>query len=347
MTSLSETYGARGSRARKRLLAGTALFLLGALMIVVGIVIGSTDVLAAYDVGTFEAREMAGTLGGLGVPAVFVGVFTVLPASRGKRAAAGIGAAIAIIGVVLFLYAYPEQWSRASGSPETNLTLPVATVYAAGVFTTFWALFTAIVNVKARSPGGNVTLQRIIRRAAGSPNAGSHRPGSKPSGSKGGSVGVAGGLGTDTATTTEPGTASDGGTEAEPLRTPEPSTDPAGAGAETTGRGNDSTGAGAGTTGRGNDSTGAGAGTTGRGNDSTGGPSGSTDSTTPLDAGGTTGGSDAEPDRYCGNCTHFRYVRADAAMQPYCGFHDELMDDMEACEAWEANTLSGETYNYD
>ncbi len=319
MTSLSEAYGARGSSARKRLLAGTALFLLGALMIVVGIVIGSTDVLAAYDVGTFEAREMAGTLGGLGVPAVFVGVFTVLPASRGKRAAAAIGAAIAIVGVVLFLYAYPEQWSRAYGSPETNLTLPVATVYVAGVFTTFWALFTAIVNVKARSPGGNVTLQRIIRRAAGSPNAGSHRPGSKPSGPRGGSVGVAGGLGKDTATTTEPGTASDGGTEAERLRTPEPGTDTSGAGA----------------------------GTTERGSDSTGGPRGSTDSTTPPGVGGTTGGSDAEPDRYCGNCAHFQYVRAEAGMRPYCGFHDELMDDMEACESWEANTPSGETYGLD
>jgi hypothetical protein len=301
MTSLSETYGARGSRARKRLLVGTGLFLAGTLMIVTGIVVGSTDVLAAYDVDTFGAREIAGVLGGLGVPAVFVGVFTVLPASRGKRAAASIGAAIAILGVILFSYAYPGQWARAYGSPETNLTLPVATVYVAGVLTTFWALFTAIVNVKANSPGGTVTLQRIIRRAAGSTDPESHRPGGKPSTPAGGSVGVAGGLDTDTTTPSEAGTASDGGTDAERLRTPDP-----------------------------------GAGSNGPSADANGSPAAS-----PGVAGGRAG-SGADPDPYCGNCTHFRYVRADAGMQPYCGFHDERMDDMEACGEWEANTPAGD-----
>jgi hypothetical protein len=316
MASLSETYGARGSRARKRLLAGTGLFLSGALMIVTGIVIGSTDVLTAFDIGTFGAREIAGILGGLGVPAVFVGVFVVLPASRGKRAAAAIGAVIAIVGVVLFSYAYPGQWSRAYGSPETNLTLPVATVYVAGVLTTFWALFTAIVNVKARSPGGNVTLQRIIRRAAGSRNPSSHRPGSKPSGPTTGSVGVAGGLSDDTSAGTESGiasggtaiaseagTASDGGTHAERLETPQLSTgSPEKDETESTG-----------------------------------------DTTDRPGVAGTTGSASADPDRYCGNCTYFQYVRADAGMQPYCGFHDELMEDMEACEEWQANMPVGET----
>jgi hypothetical protein len=43
-------------------------------------------------------------------------------------------------------------------------------------------------------------------------------------------------------------------------------------------------------------------------------------------------------DRYCGNCEHFRYVRTDEGMQPYCGAHGEVMDDMEACEQWEPNT---------
>jgi hypothetical protein len=39
-------------------------------------------------------------------------------------------------------------------------------------------------------------------------------------------------------------------------------------------------------------------------------------------------------DTYCGNCQHFDYVRTDAGIQPYCGLHDELMDDMDACEEW-------------
>jgi hypothetical protein len=326
MTSLSETYGARGSRARKRLLAGTGLFLTGALMIVAGIVVGSTDVLAAYGIDAFGAREIAGILGGLGVPAVFVGVFIVLPASRGKRAAAAIGAATAVLGVVLFSFAYPEQWARAYGSPDTNLTLPVATVYVAGVLTTFWVLFTAIVNVKANSPGGKVTLQRIIQQAAGTGNPGSHRPGSKPSAPSGGSVGVAGSLdsgasafsgtasdddsalpGTDAGQTdesplSETGTASDGGTDAERLRMPDSGQS---------------------------------------GPDGTVGSNGGT--ADPPGVAGTTGGTATDPDRYCGNCGYFEYVRADGGMQPYCGFHDELMDDMEACEEWQANTPGGDT----
>ena len=40
------------------------------------------------------------------------------------------------------------------------------------------------------------------------------------------------------------------------------------------------------------------------------------------------------PDRdsYCGSCAHFDYVQTEQGMQPYCGFHDELMDDMDACD---------------
>lgn len=42
-------------------------------------------------------------------------------------------------------------------------------------------------------------------------------------------------------------------------------------------------------------------------------------------------------DRYCGNCAHFRYVRTDDGLSPYCGYHDEVMDDMEPCLEWSSN----------
>jgi hypothetical protein len=48
------------------------------------------------------------------------------------------------------------------------------------------------------------------------------------------------------------------------------------------------------------------------------------------------------PDRYCGNCSHFEYVRADGEITPYCARYDELMDDMDACEAWEENDTPSE-----
>jgi cytochrome c biogenesis protein CcdA len=44
------------------------------------------------------------------------------------------------------------------------------------------------------------------------------------------------------------------------------------------------------------------------------------------------------PDKYCGNCDHFEYVRADGELEPYCTRHSELMEDMNACEQWEPNS---------
>ncbi|MFW5920151.1 MAG: DUF7140 domain-containing protein, partial [Halanaeroarchaeum sp.] len=49
---------------------------------------------------------------------------------------------------------------------------------------------------------------------------------------------------------------------------------------------------------------------------------------------------EVEPDRYCGNCTHFDYEPNAGSMQPYCNLHEEPMDDMEACEWWETNSGS-------
>jgi hypothetical protein len=47
-----------------------------------------------------------------------------------------------------------------------------------------------------------------------------------------------------------------------------------------------------------------------------------------------TGTSTDAADRYCGNCEHFEYVRTERGIQPYCGFHDGVMADMDACEDW-------------
>jgi hypothetical protein len=42
-------------------------------------------------------------------------------------------------------------------------------------------------------------------------------------------------------------------------------------------------------------------------------------------------------DVYCGNCSHFRYVRTEGDMKPYCAYHDGLLEDMEACSEWSPN----------
>ncbi len=275
MTSLGEVYEAKGTSLR-RLYLGTGLFLTGTVMSVVAIVVATTSILEPMGIGLFGAREIAGVLAGLGVPAVFVGIFTVLPANVYQRAVAAVGATIAVFGVLLFVQAYPEQWITAT---ENHVTLPVVAVYFVGALTTFWALFTSVVNFKVRNdPGGTVTLQRIIQRARAESSGGSN----KPSTTSLGSVGIGGGIDRNPVEATP---ASDGGATENDIRTPMPSDD-----AEMVPNASEA-----------------------RGHGST------------------------NPDRYCGNCADFDYVRTDDGFQPYCGYHDELMDDMSPCDHWEPN----------
>ncbi|MCU4801098.1 hypothetical protein OB920_12025 [Halobacteria archaeon HArc-gm2] len=41
-----------------------------------------------------------------------------------------------------------------------------------------------------------------------------------------------------------------------------------------------------------------------------------------------------QPDSYCGNCRHFEYVTIDGEPEPYCAYHGEELDDMDACSSW-------------
>ena len=261
MTSLADAYERRvGERAdARRLYLGLGLFGVGVIAVVLGLVFGTTDLLARFGYGTYGARKLAGALAGLGVPAVFVGIFAILPASRRVRAAAAIGASVAVLGVAMFWSVYPADWAGYG----RDLTLPVAAVYFLGTVVTLWCLFVAIATFKTRNdPGGTVSLEvttagetRVVEvdRSALSGLGGVGVLGDEPVGA------------VDTGTNRA---ASDGGA------------------AET---------------------------------ESTEGP--------------------RRPavDRYCGNCARFDYVRATDGMRPYCEYHDEVMDDMDACESWLEN----------
>lgn len=280
MTSLSEAYERQTAEvSRRRLLLGTGLFAVGAFLLIAGILSATTTIATGAGLSVFGARELAGVLAGLGLPAVLVGVFTVLPASRVQRATAAVGAGVAVAGVALFRYTYPERWyaTGAEGIPST-LTLLTTVVYFAGAVVTFWTLFAAVATFKRRNdPGGTVTLTvtrggetQTVEVAAEDADAARE--------AFGGGVGVVGTEQETVPTQTGPGaSASDGGTTSHEITSPadddaevmEPATEPG----EVT-------------------------------------------------------------DRYCGNCTHFDYVRTDEGIQPYCGFHDNLMDDMEACPEW-------------
>ncbi len=272
MTSLSDAYGAAG--AARRLSRGVLLFVAGGLMVLGGVVLATTPVGAKWlGLGLFGARELAGVLAGLGVPAVVLGVLQALPTRRFVRRLAVVGAAVAAVGVAAFVVVYPGRWL---GTPE-SLTLPVATVYTIGAVTTFWCLFTGVARFRTRrAPGGTVSLKIVDgdTRVVGV-------TGERLAEALGG-VGLLGGT-PDGGVRTQTATRSDGGatTEsgAELLTEPEPDRAPEG-------------------------------------------PPG--------------------VDPYCGNCSQFRYVRTEDGLTPYCGYHEELMDDMEPCEDWEVNTADNE-----
>lgn len=301
MTSLTDVYdGGVGVVADPRQrLAGTALFLAGAAMVVGAIPIATTDLARGIGLSLYEARELAGVLAGLGVPAVFVGILTVLPAGRGTRAGAAIGASIAVFGVALFAYAYPFNWV------STNPAMAVVTtlLYSIGTLVAFWCLFVGIATFKTRNdPGGTARLEITDEGTVKVVSSDSPLPGMGGIGLFGndpdGDVETQTNRGEDETLVAEPDV-----DETMPTQQPQSPT-PAGDGAG--------------------------------GVQADEGASGSD----PAAADANIRQAVQErgrPDQYCGNCSHFEYVRADGEITPYCGFHEELLDDMDACQQWDAN----------
>ncbi|WP_416838930.1 ribonuclease BN [Haloferax sp. DFSO52] len=313
MTSLSEAYhGGRGGPSLRRLSLGFGVFITGVLLVIAGIVVTTTDVYTSGGATLGEARELGGILGGIGVPAVFLGVFAVLPASRRTRAAAVIGASIAVLGVGLFSHAYPCQWTGATcGAGLTDLTLETVTVYFFGAITTFWCLFVGVANFKTRNdPGGTATVQvtkkgetRIVEVEQ------SVRGGLSSIGFLGGTPDGDVETQTNSASSspmTNTAGATDGGASSQTITPLD--LEPATQSTETThsAQGVDTVGA-----------------------SPTRSPEGAMehpDANRPQDS--------MVGDRYCGNCTYFEYVRTSDGLQPYCAAHDEMMQDMEACDEW-------------
>ena len=259
--------------SNRRLSVGIALFSTGVLLVVAGIVVATTDVLG---LGLFEAREYAGILAGVGVPAVFLGVLTVLPASRTTRVVAVLGSAVAVLGVALFTHAYPCRWSGATCNPAyANLTLPTVGLYFVGTVVTFWCLFVGVANFKTRNdPGGTVRMEitrqgetKIVEVEKSSGLGGVGFLGSTPDGN------VSTQTGSSSSSPSPTVTASDGGAT-------------------------------------------------------------TSDVSSPLDGPGDDAAATSAGDVYCGNCGHFEYVRTGNGIQPHCGYHEETMDDMDACDQW-------------
>ena len=356
MTSLSEVYkpDAEFQTSLRRLYAGLGLFAVGGLLAIAGVIVGTTGLLGSLT----ASWEWAGILAGVGVPAAILGIFAVLPSGRRTRVAAVIGAALSLLGVALFVHAYPCQWIGTNClEGRTLLTLPVALLYSAGIITTLWCLFTGIVNFESRnSPGGTarveVTTQgetKVIEVPTselpefggsmgvlgGTPEVESpDRPGA------GGDVASDGGASTDTINDVNSGGAfidDDAAVDAG-------ASDPGG-GVFIDGETGEDASVGSKPPRRENRESAAGR-TGSQSGDA--GDAGSADEVKGLSdaesaarrdddwepTGVAPEASERGPDRdsYCGSCRHFEYVQTERGMQPYCGAHSEVMDDMDACD---------------
>lgn len=204
MTSLSETYTGGGADAsvRRRTL-GVGLFAAGVSMIVFGTVAATTDLLAGFGYGLYDARRVAGALAGFGVPALLLGVVTVLPAGRRVRAPSVAGAALAALATVWFWSVYPAHWAGYG----LDRTLPVTGLYLAGLTLVAAGLFVGVAGFRTRNdPGGTVSLS-VLRK--GETRIVEVEPHGK------GTVGLLGGAGW------EPSARGDGGTVTEAFREPE------------------------------------------------------------------------------------------------------------------------------
>jgi hypothetical protein len=213
-----------------------------------------------------------------------------------------------------------------------DLTLPTVGVYFFGLITTFWWLFVGIANFRTRNaPGGTVKME-VTRQGE---TKVVEVPTSGP-----GSVGLFGSQ-PDGGVETQTGSAGtgDGASWSSTMFSPK-STSASGSSSTATSSSStaSSTAASASSTTRSGGTSPIASSTTSDGGTS------SSDIRSPLDASddGTefvpNPGDEPTPrqvgDRYCGSCQHFDYVRTDQGIQPYCGLHDELMDDMDACEEW-------------
>lgn len=161
MTSLSDAYD-RGSdplggRDPRRVVAGGGLFALGALAVVSAILVLTTGLAAA--VGAADdtaAKRLAGALAGLGIPAMFLGAIAVLPSNRRERLGVVAGAALSVVGVGLFLHAYPMRWTGTSRS----MAFETAMLYFVGCCVALWFVFSAVATFKLRNnPQGTVSLE--------------------------------------------------------------------------------------------------------------------------------------------------------------------------------------------
>lgn len=110
---------------------GFALFLGGIALGLLGFVIFLGSLGAQPGTATFWAfREVAIALAAVGMPGILAGIVVLLPIGRRARVAAGVGAAVCLVAVALFVAVYPANWNVRGA---TDYSAAGIAIYASGL----------------------------------------------------------------------------------------------------------------------------------------------------------------------------------------------------------------------
>jgi hypothetical protein len=99
----------------------------------------------------FWIREIAFSVGALGLPALLLGVVVLLPVDRRALYVGSAGAFVTLCALAVFVWAYPSDWNVARG-PDHSATGVV--VYAVGLVTVVASAGAALVSYHVERAGG-------------------------------------------------------------------------------------------------------------------------------------------------------------------------------------------------
>lgn len=129
---------------------GFGLFFGGFALGILGLVLFAAEQVLTPET-LFWVREIAYSIGALGLPTLLVGVTVLLPVDRRASYAAAVGLVVSLGAIAFFVSVYPSQWN-VSGS---DFSLQGVLIYAVGLVTVIASTGAALVSYHVeRASGG-------------------------------------------------------------------------------------------------------------------------------------------------------------------------------------------------
>lgn len=159
--------------------AGFGLFSAGIGLGLIGVVVFLySATLPPEALSTYAVREVAAVAAAVGLPALLLGVVVLLPVDRRMLYLAGVGAAITLVAVGLFTWAYPYNWN-----------VPDSADYSAQVVAVYTLGLVAVI----AATGGALVAHRVERATGVAAGGGAAGGGAAGGGAAGGGSGAGGG----------------------------------------------------------------------------------------------------------------------------------------------------------